>query len=72
MSFKEKRELDQLPRTIERLETEIAALLEVMTQPDYYQQHSDKLAADKKNHADRQAELATAMERWCELEELSG
>ena len=72
MSFKEKRELDQLPGTIERLETEIAALLEVMTQPDYYQQHSDKLAADKKNHADRQAELATAMERWCELEELSG
>ena len=72
MSFKEKRELDQLPGTIERLETEIAALLEMMTQPDYYQQHSDKLAADKKNHADRQAELATAMERWCELEELSG
>ena len=72
MSFKEKRELDQLPRTIERLETEIAALFEVMTQPDYYQQHSDKLAADKKNQADRQAELATAMERWCELEELAG
>ena len=72
MSFKEKRELDQLPGTIERLETEIAALLEMMTQPDYYQQHSDKLAADKKNHADRQAELATAMERWCELEELAG
>ena len=72
MSFKEKRELDQLPGTIERLETEIAALLEVMTQPDYYQQHSDKLAADKKNQADRQAELATAMDRWCELEELAG
>ena len=72
MSFKEKRELDQLPGTIERLETEIAALLEVMTQPDYYQQHSDKLAADKKKQADRQAELATAMERWCELEERAG
>ena len=72
MSFKEKRELDQLPGTIERLETEIAALLEVMTQPDYYQQHSDKLAADKKNQADMQAELATAMDRWCELEELAG
>ena len=72
MSFKEKRELDQLPGTIERLEAEIAALFEVMTQPDYYQQHSDKLAADKKKQADRQAELATAMERWCELEERAG
>jgi len=72
MSFKEKRELDQLPGTIERLETEIAALLEVMAQPDYYQQNSDKLAADKKNLADSQAELATAMDRWCELEELAG
>ena len=72
MSFKEKRELDQLPGTIERLEAEIAALFEVMTQPVYYQQHSDKLAADKKKQADRQAELATAMERWCELEERAG
>ena len=71
MSFKEKRELDQLPATIERLEAEIATLLEVMTQPDYYLQDSDKLAADKKSLADRQAELATAMERWCELEELA-
>ncbi|MEC9005126.1 MAG: ATP-binding cassette domain-containing protein [Planctomycetota bacterium] len=72
MSFKEKRELEQLPATIEQLEAEIAALLEVMAQPDYYQQNSDKLAADKKNLADSQAELATAMDRWCELEELAG
>jgi len=72
MSFKEKRELEQLPATIEQLEAEIAALLEVMAQPDYYQQNSDKLAADKKKLADNQAELATAMDRWCELEELAG
>jgi ATP-binding cassette subfamily F protein uup len=72
MSFKEKRELDQLPATIDRLETEIATLLEVMAQPDYYQQNSDMLATDKKNLADSQAELATAMDRWCELEEMAG
>jgi ATP-binding cassette subfamily F protein uup len=72
MSFQEKQELAQLPARIERLETEIAALLDVMTQEDYYQQDGEKLAVDKKRLADWQAELATAMERWCELEELAG
>ncbi|MFP6619165.1 MAG: ATP-binding cassette domain-containing protein, partial [Pirellulaceae bacterium] len=72
MSFQEKQKLAQLPATIERLETEIAALLDVMTQEDYYQQDGEKLAVDKKRLADWQAELATAMERWCELEELAG
>jgi ATP-binding cassette subfamily F protein uup len=72
MSFKEKRELDQLPITIDRLETEIATLLDVMAQEDYYQQSRERLAVDKKRLADWQAELAKATERWCELEELAG
>ncbi|MDE0737457.1 MAG: ATP-binding cassette domain-containing protein, partial [Pirellulaceae bacterium] len=72
MSFKEKRELDQLPITIDRLETEIATLLDVMAQEDYYQQSRERLAVDKKRLADWQAELARATERWCELEELAG
>ena len=72
MSYKEKQELGQLPATIERLETEIAALLDVMAQEDYYQQSGERLAVDKQRLAAGQAELVTATERWCELEELAG
>ena len=72
MSFKEKQELDQLPAQIEHLETEIAALHDAMAEPNYYQQSGEKLAADKKCLEGWQAELAAAVERWCELEELAG
>ncbi|MDX1335447.1 MAG: ATP-binding cassette domain-containing protein, partial [Gammaproteobacteria bacterium] len=36
LSYKDQRELDQLPKKIETLETEVEALQEQMSQPDFY------------------------------------
>ena len=70
ISFKEKQELAELPPLIENLEAQIATLHESMAAADYFQQSGEILAADKKRLSDWQEQLATALQRWCELEEL--
>jgi len=72
LSFREKQELAELPPLIENLETQIATLHELMGESGYFQQSSEILTADKKRLTDWQEQLSTALQRWCELEELSG
>ena len=69
LSYKEKRELEMLPEKIEGLEQKIADLHAVMADPAYYQQDSSKIAADAAELSETEQELATAFERWEELEE---
>jgi ATP-binding cassette subfamily F protein uup len=71
-SFKEQRELDALPASIDALETEIAALHATMAGPDYYRQPGDVLASDRARLADLEARLATAFARWETLEAAGG
>ena len=71
LSFKEKRELAELPAMIETLESQISALHESMAATDYYQQSGEILAADKAQLSDWQEQLSVAVQRWCELEELA-
>ena len=71
LSFQEKKELEQLPARITDLETEIAGLHETMAQADYYKQDADVLAADKARLTSSEQQLAAAVSRWCELEELA-
>jgi ATP-binding cassette subfamily F protein uup len=70
LSFREKQELAELPPLIENLETQIATLHELMGESGYFQQSSEILAADKTRLTDWQDQLARALKRWCELEEL--
>ena len=60
LSYKEQRELEQLPAKIEALEQEIAAIEADLVAGKIYT--SDRLAP-------AQAELETAVDRWAELEE---
>lgn len=68
LSYNEQRELDALPARIEQLETDIAAMHELMVQPDYYQKPKEELVAADAKLKSLEAELETAFERWQELE----
>ena len=69
LSYHEKRELNELPAKIEKLEAEIAALHKRMSDPDFYK---DSNAVIKANRQLQETEsiLEQAYNRWQELEAL--
>ena len=68
LSYKETRELAQLPVQIEALETESRELTARMSQPDYHRQGAAQLRADGLRVAEIEQLLAAAFDRWAELE----
>jgi ATP-binding cassette subfamily F protein uup len=66
--YKEQRELDLLPATIEKLETEIATLHEQVAAPSFYKQPAAEIAATQRRLKDCEAQLSAAFQRWEELE----
>jgi ATP-binding cassette subfamily F protein uup len=68
LSYKDQRELEQLPARIEALEAEIAQRTQAMTLPGFFQRDSAAVMADQQTLATRQAELESAYARWQELE----
>lgn len=68
LSFKDQRELEQLPARIEQLETEIAAHGESMTDPSFFQQDSSAIVKANEALAKLQQELENAYARWTELD----
>ena len=69
LSYKEQRELEQLPQLLEELETKITVLQAEIADPAFFQQAHDITDAKLKALADTEAELETAFLRWEELEE---
>ena len=69
LSYKEQRELEQLPQLLEELETKITSLQAEIADPAFFQQAHDITDAKLKALADTEAELETAFLRWEELEE---
>lgn len=69
LSYKEERELQNLPATIESLEAQQTALVDTTTQADFYQQPEADIAAAMQSLADINDALEAAYERWSELEE---
>ena len=68
LSYKDARELEQLPARIEQLESEIASRAEAMNDPSFYQQDSATVQRANDALAKAQAELELAYARWTELE----
>lgn len=68
LSYKDMRELEQLPNRIERLEEELAASTEAMSAADFYQRDSALVGADTQRLTMLQAELDAAYVRWAELD----
>jgi ATP-binding cassette subfamily F protein uup len=69
LSYKDQRELDQLPQKIEALETELGELQEQMSKPDFYQQDSSLISEAQSRLEQLENDLAVCYERWELLEE---
>lgn len=69
LSFTEKHRLEALPGEIERLEAEIAKLMELLGDPDLFTKSPVKFAKASEALSERQARLAIAEEDWMTLEE---
>jgi ATP-binding cassette subfamily F protein uup len=68
LSFKEQRELEQLPETIDQLEILQAELTEKIGSAEFYKQTPDAVAATLEQLKITEDELAKAYKRWDELE----
>jgi ATP-binding cassette subfamily F protein uup len=68
LSYKDQRELDQLPAEIESIENSIAELQLVVSQPDFYSQDHELVQDKLKELAYTEAQLEKCVERWSELE----
>ena len=73
LSYKDQRELDALPATIEELEMQQAELEQLMSKPEFYDNTDDGgkfVEKTLKQAADLQTQLDQVYERWEELEKL--
>ena len=68
LSYKEARELEQLPQRIEALEAQVAGFTARMGEAGYFQREAAAIAADNAALASAQAELDAAYGRWEQLE----
>ncbi len=69
LSFKEQRELEELPLRIERLEGEQRDLGQLLADPEIYRSHTDRAVAAQARYAQIDAELTLALERWEALDQ---
>ncbi|WP_142848740.1 ABC-F family ATP-binding cassette domain-containing protein [Telmatospirillum sp. J64-1] len=70
LSYKDQRELDQLPDRIKALQDEIAKLEAELADPALYERKPDRFAQATERMTKAHEELAAAEERWLELEML--
>jgi ATP-binding cassette subfamily F protein uup len=70
LSFNEKHALETLPKTIEKLQAEIAKQQRLLDDPDLYRKDRKKFDEASAAIATAQTELAAAEDRWLELEVL--
>ena len=70
LSYKDQRELDGLPAEIEAIETDIAALQEVIAAPDFYAQEAEVVQQKLLELSETETLLEQRIERWGELETL--
>ncbi|MDB3966277.1 ATP-binding cassette domain-containing protein [Porticoccaceae bacterium] len=70
LSYKDQRELDNLPLEIENLETQIAEISELISQPDFYKGDRTETAKTETSLSELQQQLSHCYERWESLENL--
>ncbi|MDT8386189.1 MAG: ATP-binding cassette domain-containing protein [Thiogranum sp.] len=69
LSYKDERELQQLPQTIEELETRLEHLLEQMANADFRKIQASELAEHKERLAKIEIDLQDAYKKWEVLEQ---
>jgi ATP-binding cassette subfamily F protein uup len=68
LSYKEQRELEQLPQQIAQLESEQKTLSKKLENPDYFVKHPQEAAQSAERLAAIDDELLALLERWEALE----
>ena len=68
LSYKESRELEQLPARIEALEARLSELAARSGEPSFYQRDAAEITAHNAALAQAQADLDAAYARWAELD----
>ena len=68
LSYKEKRELEQLPALIEQLETELERLQEIVNDAAFFKQTAEQTQSTLNQLQQTESKLAQAYSRWEELD----
>jgi ATP-binding cassette subfamily F protein uup len=68
LTFKEKKEIDELPSLIESLEAERHRLYEILAAPDFYRNEGSRIPETKTRIGELEKEITEAYERWEFLE----
>jgi ATP-binding cassette subfamily F protein uup len=71
LSYKEKRELENLPKQIDILEKEIEEIQSLINTPEFFQQPQEETQKSLSLLAEKEESLSQAFERWDELESLA-
>ena len=70
LSYKDQRELDQLPEEIENLETSIATLQTQIAAPEFYSQDNKDVQVTLQELSNAESLLEQRVERWSDLENM--
>jgi len=70
LSYKDQRELEQLPTRIAALEMSISGLQQTISMPEFYAQDNAVVQQTLRDLADTEAQLEASVERWGELESM--
>ncbi len=68
LSYKDQRELDELPKLIEELDAELETIQAEMANPDFYKRNHTEIAATNERMAEVETKLGSAYARWEQLE----
>ena len=71
LTFKEQRELEELPGKIEALEEEQSNIYKAMADPGFYQNQNSEISGSKLRLESIETELIESYQRWEHLEEIS-
>ncbi len=72
LSFKERSELEKLPRIIEQYESDLSQLHAAMAQPEYFKIPQSTLVRDQSRLQELEGMIAKSYERWQSLSERDG
>jgi ABC transport system ATP-binding/permease protein len=70
LTFREKKELEELPALIESMEAERAGLYETLADPDFYRQDGSRISGIKARIEELDGEIPAAYGRWESLESI--
>ncbi|HIL22070.1 MAG TPA: ATP-binding cassette domain-containing protein, partial [Alcanivorax sp.] len=69
LSYKDQRELEQLPARIEQLEADLDAVQTRMSDPDFYKGEPADISAAQARQSELEQQLEVAFSRWGELDQ---